>query len=245
MEPIDLGRMTQVALLDRLETKYVMLKSDLLEALSTLADRYWVLDINGIRLHRYVSLYFDTPAFTLYYRHHAGRKNRYKIRSREYTDTQLAFLEIKHKINQYRTIKNRVQTPFMLTQLSGEMSGFLHTHYPLETDGLEPKLLNAYQRVTLISKHRPERLTLDLNPRFVTDAGTATLPGLAIAEVKYTSAHRRSDFMRRMREMSIRPMGFSKYCVGVSLLYPDVRSNNFKPTLRAVQKIMQRQEYVN
>lgn len=38
--------------------------------------------------------------------------------------------------------------------------------------------------------------------------------------------------------MNIHPTGFSKYCIGVSLLYQNVKYNNFKPKLRLVHKLM-------
>ena len=238
MEPTNLGGLNEVALLNRLETKYVLREEDLLRALSTLTDCYRVLDIDGTRLHSYISLYFDTADFLLYKQHHAGGKHRYKIRTREYTDTRLAFLEVKHKISQIRTIKNRIQTPEFMIYLSSEFDGFIEENFPLSSYGLEPKLLNAYHRITLVDKHNPERVTIDLNPWFYTHFGERTLPRIAIAEVKYSSANRNSAFMRHMRELGIRPMSFSKYCVGVSLLYPQVKSNRFKPTLRSVAKIM-------
>lgn len=239
MESIGLDGLQDVALMNRVETKYVVREQDLLNALVPLTARYRVLEIDGIRLHRYLSLYFDTPSFFLYHRHRAGGKHRYKVRAREYTDTRLAFLEIKHKISELRTEKNRVQTPQFLTDLAPEFGEFVQDHFPLPVEELEPKLLNAYRRITLVGKYSPERVTLDLGPRFYADGGNVGLPGIAIAEVKYENNGRGSDFIRRMREMGIRPMGFSKYCVGVSMLYPQVKNNYFRPTMRAVRKIMQ------
>lgn len=239
MEPASLDDLTSVALLNRLETKYVLREADLLSALAALTSCYRVLEIRGKRLHRYVSLYFDTPNFLLYHRHHAGGKHRYKIRAREYSDTKLSFLEIKHKVSQIRTVKHRLQTPEFLTQLSPDLGGFIHDNLPLTADDLEPKLMNTYQRITLVGKNNPERLTIDLNPWFFTECADESLPGIAIAEVKYPYANRNSDFMLRMRQMGIRPMGFSKYCIGVSLLYAQVKNNRFRPTLRAVRKLAQ------
>lgn len=239
MAPATLDEMAAVALLDRRETKFVLRERDLARALQRLVDDYRVLEIDGRRAHSYLSLYFDTSDFRLYHRHHAGGKNRYKVRSREYMDTRLAFLEVKHKIDRSHTIKNRVQTPRLLTRLCPDGEQFVRAHFPLAAEALEPKLWNAYRRITLISKRHPERLTIDFHSHFFTGHTGQTLPGIVIAEVKYDSAHRHSEFIRVMREMGIRPMGFSKYCIGVTLLFPgQVKSNNFKPTLRAVRQLM-------
>ena len=126
------------------------------------------------------------------------------------------------------TSRYRVQAPQFLTDLSSEFDEFVQDHFPLSVDELEPKLLNAYRRITLVGKHNPERVTLDLGPRFYADGGNETLPGIVIAEVKYENNGRDSDFMRRMREMGIRPMGFRKYCIGISMLYPQVKNQPFQ-----------------
>lgn len=70
--PISLAQMAGVALLDRMDTKYVMSETQLYQALTTLREEYWVLDINAVRLNQYRTLYFDTADFMLYHRHHAG-----------------------------------------------------------------------------------------------------------------------------------------------------------------------------
>ena len=40
-----------------------------------------------------------------------------------------------------------------------------------------------------------------------------------------------------MRALGIRSTGFSKYCIGIALLYPQVKHNNFKPILRLLDKL--------
>jgi hypothetical protein len=237
-EPISLAQMDEVALLDRTDTKYVMNEGQLFYALASLTEHYRILDIDSTRLNLYRTLYFDTADFALYLRHHAGGRNRYKVRSRKYVNTQLSFLEVKCKVNKNRTIKNRIRTPGLITQFIPETSDFVEAHCPLNAHILEPKLWNDFSRITLVSKHRQERLTLDLNLKFCNDSRTVALPGIAIAEVKQDGVNHNSDFIRQMRAMNIHPTGFSKYCIGVSLLYQHVKHNSFKPKLRLVNKLM-------
>ena len=45
------------------------------------------------------------------------------------------------------------------------------------------KLFNTFQRITLVSKHSVERLTLDIDLSFQAGGTHAALPGIAIAEV--------------------------------------------------------------
>lgn len=94
--PISLPEMDSVALLNRTDTKFLLNTTQLSAALSELSDAYRILEIDANRLNQYQTIYFDTPDYALYRRHHDGALNRYKVRSRAYVDTQLAFLEVKH-----------------------------------------------------------------------------------------------------------------------------------------------------
>lgn len=246
LAPISLDEMAGVALFDRSETKFVFHEDRLPELLSALADEYRVLEINGNRLNHYRTLYFDTPEFTLFRRHQAGGRNRYKVRSRTYLDTDLSFMEVKHKVSADRTVKSRVKTAEFVERISPKTIAFLNTHLPANDWTLEPKLWNQYTRITLVGKHTPERVTLDLDLQFLTQDGrTVLLPGLVIAEVKRDGAMHDSPFIGHMRAISLRPTGFSKYCVGVSLLHDEVKHNHFKPQLRLIGKILQGGYYVN
>lgn len=244
-EPISLAQMNGVALLDRTDTKFVLDETQLCLALSAVREQYRMLDIAGVRLNHYQTLYFDTADFALYRRHHAGGRNRYKVRSREYMDSHLSFLEIKHKVDNHRTIKNRMQTPALVTRLNAGTDEFMAANFPLDPQALEPKLWNDFYRITLVSKQRPERLTLDLHLNFGAGRKHATLPGVVIAEVKQAGLDRTSDFLQQMRSMHVRPNGFSKYCVGVALLYPAVKHNRFKPNLQLINQLMKGTTHVH
>lgn len=237
-EPISLAEMDDLALLNRVDTKFVMREEQLLSALAHLTGSYRVLEIRGRRLNDYQTLYFDTRDFALFRQHHAGALNRYKVRAREYVDTRASFLEVKFKTNKSRTIKIRRRTPDLMTEFDEPAEDFLRQHYPFDTQTLEPVLENAFTRITLASKHACERLTLDLNLRFYAPHAYADLSGLAIAEVKQDGFSPRSDFFLQMRAHGIRSTTFSKYCVGVSLLYEDVKSNRFKPKLLMMERLL-------
>lgn len=236
--PISLAEMDGVALLSRTDTKYVLNRHQLMAVLVTLPHYYRILEIKQVRLNQYQTLYFDTPGFDLYLAHHAGRRNRVKVRSREYVDTHRSFLEIKQKTNKDQTIKHRLPTTGFMTCMTPETDEFLYSQSPATPLNLEPKLSNNFSRLTLVSLYRPERLTLDVQLQFAAADQTVTLPSIVIAEVKQVGHIPDSDFIRQMRAMKIQPMGFSKYCMGVSLLYPQVKHNNFKPKLRWLNKLM-------
>ena len=236
-EPISLEQMEAVALLNRTDTKFAMSTGQLLSALQGLQGDYWMLSVNGNRLNHYRTQYFDTPDFELYHLHVNGRADRYKVRSREYTDSHRAFLEVKHKNSKERTIKERIPTAQPVVEMSEDTENWLNGVFPYDSRALEPKLWNTFTRLTLVSKAYCERVTLDLDLTFYKGETLAQLSGIAIAELKMDANNRASPFMAQMRLQRIHPRGFSKYCIGVSLLYDDVKKNALKPRLLWVEKM--------
>ncbi len=242
--PIALQQMNNVALLDRVESKYVLHMETLLPGLDVLRNDYAVLEIDGRRINHYRTLYFDTEDFALYRRHQAGALNRYKVRSREYVESQLSFLEVKHKTNKKRTVKSRVTTPELVTEISGEPAHFLSDVCPYESETLHPQLWNRYTRMTFVNRHSPERLTIDIGLSFEWEGRTVGLPGIVIVEVKRPAFNAPSPFVSWAQSRHLRSNAFSKYCVGMSLLNPELKANRFKSSHRLIASLLQGDSYV-
>lgn len=238
-ESIGLDEMANVSLLNRVDTKYLIGLSHLEPILPHLMQQYRVLSIQQVRLNHYQTLYFDTPDLALYRQHHNGAGSRYKVRARRYVESDQAFFEVKHKTNQDRTVKSRMPIPGLTPQVQAAISAFVGSHTPLSADLLEPKLWNEYLRMTLVSKDRPERVTLDFHVEFGQGDAAITLPGLVIAEVKQPRASQDSAFAQQMRQHGIQPTSFSKYCAGIWLLNEAIRHNKFKPQMRQLHKVIQ------
>jgi hypothetical protein len=236
--PISLKQMGAVALLNRWDTKFVVSAGQLLRALAELNRDYWMLSIGSQRLNPYRTLYFDTPDFELYHAHVNERAERYKVRCREYTGSSLSFMEVKHKTRKGRTIKARLRTAQPVIQMTPEIRYWVGGVSPLEGDALEPKLWNTFKRLTLVSKHRCERVTLDVDLTLYFAGKEMALEGLAIAEVKLDTHTQASPFLAQMRAQRIGPRGFSKYSLGVSWLYDHVKHNTLKPQRRWIEKMM-------
>lgn len=237
--PVSLADMTGAALQDRMDTKYTLAVDQLSSALNRLTSDYRVLSIDGTRICRYSTIYFDTPNFGIYTQHHNGWSDRYKVRARRYVDTNMAFFEVKHRTNRNRTIKSRMPLGDVDDALGGRADGFLDSHSPYHVRDLEPKLWNDYLRITLVGVRHVERVTLDLNVAFAWGDSLTMLDGIAIAEVKQPRISRTSPFIQQMRRLGVRPAPMSKYCTGIARLYPGVKANNFKPMLRRIEQIAQ------
>ena len=229
--------MDSVALMDRTDTKYAFTFDDLPKFLELIKDDYRVLDVNGFRISRYESLYFDTIDFGLYHAHHKGAVNRFKIRYRKYVESDLNFFEVKFKNNRGRTIKNRVKRNQIDPTIKENAEDLLKEKTSMESDHLEAKLWVNYSRITLVNKHSPERVTLDLDLTFKNDNEEKIIHNLIIAEVKQDKAAI-SKFIRVMKQNHIREGSISKYCYGVISLFNTIKHNNFKPSLILLKKIL-------
>jgi hypothetical protein len=236
-EPISLREMDSVALLKRVDTKFVLSADQLRSVLRNLCPNYQVLSINHRRIHRYWTLYFDTHGFELYHDHVTGRAEIYKVRSREYLDTHLSYLEVKHKDQKRRTEKIRLPVSCHSDRLDEEMDDFLDTLVPYSAQGLEAKLWNTFKRITLVNQTDLERLTIDMDLCFFNQQRSLVLDGIAIAEIKQEKFNRRSAFAIEMRRLGIRQTGFSKYCFGVAQLYSTVKRNSQKRRALMIDKL--------
>jgi SPX domain protein involved in polyphosphate accumulation len=196
---------------------------------------YSVIEIKNKRQHHYQSEYFDTANKTFYLDHHNGRKNRYKIRTRYYTDSQLGFFELKHKNNKGRTQKSRIPYPYAYGPLTNTALNFIDKK-AIETGHLEAVLRIEYDRFTLVNQQRTERVTIDSNICFIKGEHTTRLNQLVIAEVKQPEKGN-SHFINVMKSKGIREGSLSKYCMGMALSEQDLKQNNFREKLRTLKKI--------
>ncbi len=229
--------MDSVKLMDRTDTKFVF-NIDILSAVLNEAKTFYkILDVEGNRISRYKTLYFDTQNFDLYNKHHSGKLNRYKVRHRTYVESSLGFLEVKFKNNKGRTLKTRIKELSVPDIKQGKAFEFLQKMLPFNPQDLIPKIWINYSRITLVNKTSAERLTLDLNLEFERDGQKKILNKLVIAEVKQDSKVA-SPFISIMRANHVRQGSISKYCFGVASSFSEVKKNNFKQKLSNVNKII-------
>ncbi len=235
-KPISLSEMDEVKLMNRTDTKFVFKRSDLCKLLSELSNDYMVLDVNGNLISGYKTLYFDTENFSYYLAHHSGKGNRYKVRIRNYKESDLFFLEIKNKYKG-RTDKKRIKLPNFENEFSKSSRVFVNSVIDGKPE-LESKLWNNFSRITLVNPSNKERLTLDLDLSFDWNGIEEKFEHIVIAELKQENLNRNSTFYKMMKKLLIAPNSISKYCVGALCLYPDLKYNNFKSKILLINKLL-------
>ena len=231
-----LAEMNSVSLMKRVDTKFILKESQLLEVLSKLYDDYKILEIDQERLMKYSTLYFDSQNKKCFKDHHNGKLNRYKIRMRKYLVSDICFLEIKKKNNLGITNKIRRQIKDFETDLTLDSKEFI-TNSNINNIFLEPSLYNNFSRMTFVNKSEAERLTIDVDLSFSFGAKEKKFDKLVVIEIKQEGKRLNTTINRVLKSMSILPTNFSKYCIGISNTLDNIKSNRFKEINLKINKL--------
>jgi hypothetical protein len=237
--PIGLKQLNaKAAMLVRLDNKYVVREVILRRALTELAKHFDILEIDGKRDFIYDTCYFDDPNNSSYFDHHRGRRQRFKVRVRKYTDAQLCFVEIKLKDKRGVTIKKRLD---YAVEKYGTLDDSAWKHivsayselYGREfTYTLAPVVEMRYKRITLVAKSGGERMTIDCKLVFTGDGRSHCIDDdVFIIETKSSKGNGIAD--KILRSLHQHPTKrCSKYCVARAALQGVRRHNKFLPALR-------------
>jgi hypothetical protein len=240
-DPISLKEMDKVQLMNRVDTKFLIGLHQLSFILEKAIEHYRVVEIDGERVSPYSSIYFDTDKAEMYTMHHNGKLTRCKVRMRSYVNSGDSFLEIKRKNNKGLTTKERIKIDsahFDSMHFCNEQMSFIKDSTPYTSSDLKAHIQNFFQRITLVDKNETERVTLDIGLSyrdFATDV-CKSVDGLVIVEMKQDGACK-SHFRTYLTELHVLPGSISKYCLGMVLTKPELKSNRFKNKLRKINKI--------
>ena len=239
LQPISLDEMSGIKLMNRTDTKFVTNKAKLAQLLELTQGQYFAQQIEGSRIANYQTTYWDTPWHRFFLEHHNGRAPRQKIRVRTYLDSDMTFLEVKTKNNHGRTKKKRITVPSQERQDVVDAGGseFTQKLTGATFDDILPTVQNQFQRITLVNYGKTERLTIDFNVAFHNyetehDAQTGQL---VIIELK-RDGNVFSPVLDLLRQLRIKPSGFSKYCIGSVMTNASLKNNLFKEKLVRIRK---------
>lgn len=237
-KPHRLTDLKKAALMDRVDTKFIVPIHLLDYIFDAISQTYTVLEIDSKRLFEYKNIYFDTKDFMFYRNHHNGKLNRFKVRYRNYVDSNLSFLEVKFKDNKKRTYKKRVKVDCAPNDIIQNSTDFLTKSGIINPQDLIIVQKSGYHRIAFADEKNAERLTVDLNLHFSQPqlAKTQKIGEHVIFELKQGKLNRQSAFFGVMRELGIKPSSFSKYCVGMAITDEDkkIRKNNFRKVIRQI-----------
>lgn len=245
MLPISLADMKSIRLMKRTDKKYLTDVATLCQLLQLARDSYYVQEIDGTRICSYATTYWDDEGHHAFRMHQAGHRPRRKVRVRSYLDSDLSFLEIKTKDNHDRTTKKRISVPSVQAVIDHHYGeDFLQERIGLTFDDISPTVNNRFKRITLVNHGKTERLTIDFDVHFrnLQSQNEAEMPNLAIIELK-RDGRLPSPILPMLRELRIKPMGFSKYCIGAAITTPGLRINRFKKRLIKIHKVTDKSSF--
>lgn len=229
------------AMLTRIDNKYITHSTDLETMLSSLTNGFDILDIGDRREFTYATRYFDDAERRAYYEHHQGKRKGFKVRTRRYLEAGLCFVELKMKEKRSTTIKHRLAYGYdKYETLNSEALQFIKNRYNAHYGKyfeyqVRPVLDIEYRRLTLVSKTREERMTIDTDLMFSNGQHGLYAPrGIFIIETKSNNGRGLAD--RCLQSKHHYPIKrCSKYCVGMAALSEVARYNHFLPTMRKLK----------
>ena len=238
-DPILLDEMSGIKLMNRTDTKYVTTESRLRQLLVLACDDYRAQEIDGKRIASYYTAYFDTPDNNMYIVHQNGHAGRQKLRIRSYVDSGLNFLEVKTKNNHGPMHPDHGIRFLRQDEQYRSYDEFLRKHLRYDPSVLSEQLENHFNRITLVNKAKTERLTIDSGLCFhnLVTGQDVDLTGLVIIELKRDGLQP-SPILGMLRDLRIKPSGFSKYCMGSALTNPSLKRNNFKERLHMIDCLL-------
>jgi hypothetical protein len=223
--------------MDRKDSKYLLSTKQLENLLQAITSDYFLLKINDEHQFSYDTCYLDTSNLKCFRDHNKERRKRFKLRFRHYTQSKLYYFEVKIKGFRNLTHKYRKQITeenFKKQELSKDLKDFanqhLMMHYQKKIDEIyNPQIRVNYFRITLISKNKQERITIDNKITFlnlVSNVNFQSNSELWLMEVK--SKDGRSAINQQLFQLGVRPTSkCSKYCLGISLANDRYLINSF------------------
>ncbi len=239
--PISLEEMGSVKLLNRIDTKYLTNEEGLVHVLEDAAAAgYRALVVEGKKMSRYTSVYYDTDGLRMFLDHHNRHLVRQKVRTRTYVESGETYLEIKRKNNHGRTKKKRMEIPqaeLMDFRADEKACEFLSAKSWFTVDQLSPVLDTRFRRITLVNPAMTERLTIDTELCFTNfrTGHETSLQDAVIIELKQ-DGRSRSQMKGILLDHRIKPVRVSKYCIAETLTDPSVKSCRFKEKVRTIEK---------
>jgi len=235
----------KASFLKRIDKKYLLNWKQFSDVLDDLKKDFQVLEIKWQKIFSYDNVYMDTEDYMFYNQHQNKEKNRTKIRTRYYVDSNLAFFEFKQK-NDWITSKYRYEFP-------SEEHGFMtrgkkrffewvwqSTYNGEKAPKITPSIKTTYKRITLVNKDGSERLTIDFDIRTLDlrweNTSEVNLKNLVIIESK--SLNKKCGSCKIMTKHNIKKAkSCSKYSLWVVYSWLAKKFDTFKETIKQIKEI--------
>lgn len=230
LPPITLSELqSEAAFLTRRDRKYLIPITDAPSLLAEINRSVRVLEIDGRRSFEYLTPYFDDSEHSSYLSAARRRPNRFKVRTRLYTDSGICLLEVKVRDARGRTVKHRIEHDAASLHSMADHEREWLQRFPQVApyaNRIAHCMTTRYHRVTLVLPDGEGRVTLDRDLVFaLPDGESRALPDHLIVETKGPGNPTTVD--RLLWRHGHRPVSVSKFTAGLSLLIPELPANRW------------------
>lgn len=231
--------------LKRIDTKYLLTWKELSNILDDLKNDFQILEIKWTKIFSYDNVYMDTPEYLFYNQHQDKKKTRTKVRTRYYTDSNLAFFEYKQKEN-WITSKYRYEFPAeehgFMTKWKNRFFEWVWQSLYLgdKAPKITPSIKTTYKRITLVCKDWSERLTIDFDIKTLNlrdkNSSEVDLKNLVIVECKTLNKDSTSSKIMKKNNFK-KSNSCSKYSLWVVYSWLTEKFDTFKDTMKKIKEI--------
>lgn len=211
METITLEESKKIKLFKRFESKYIIQRNLVYNIFNYCEDNYLIIEDNNNFDFPYYSLYFDNDKLDMIKAHENNDLIRQKLRIREYYNGD-KYLEIKEK-NKHQT--NKIRIPVISYEINNEKN-WITSNLIYNAKNLSKTLEVKYNRITLLSKDKSNRITFDFDIKFKNYKNNKEykIDNNIIIEIKKNSENN-IDIEDYLNNLKIVKQNFSKYYYGM------------------------------
>lgn len=213
---ISLEELNSLNIKKRRDTRYILTKEIALNLLENISTDYTLLKVDGDSVIGYETSYYDTKDFDLFNNHINKKDNRFNIRIRSYSTSKESFIDIKESKK-----RNKVSKLISPYKSEDKFKRIVETNTPYSFKNIEEKIAVHFNRFTFVNLRNREKITIDLDLGFTTLKSFESLSSIAIIEIKSERKFYNSSFKKLLKKKNVKPYTISKYCLGISLMYPN------------------------
>jgi hypothetical protein len=238
LPPASLAEVNVVASLQtRVDRKYLVPAGLARSIVGDLAAGHHLQSVEGRASTSYASQYFDLPDWHCFRAHAQGRRRRWKVRTRLYTEDDLCRLELKTKDHRGLTVKHGLeQPPSAFGRITGVGLEFLDgtlaaAGFQVPVGALVPGVRIDYARATIVDLVGGTRLTIDGGLVASLGRGVVRIDrDVVLVETKGGVRPSLADTL--LRRYGVRLASVSKYGVTLSMLEPSLPGAVWRRTAR-------------
>ena len=220
--------------------KYILNVQSLDRVLESAGYEYLLMKQTEEMLSQIGLIYYDTEDLRFFRDHMHGKQERCKIRTRIMLGPNRQILEIWKRNNKGKMMKYKLPMVGETTETADDPASLFRMHAGLVPEELRATVVLFFNRMVLVSPDFTEKITIDRNLTYIPVTNgppPIQLSGLALVEIRKPFSEF-TFFENALKSVYVKRLAVSKYCLGIVMTHPGVKTNSYKPVLLNIDKII-------